>query len=796
MFSIQLFLVYGNLFFFFLMLSILNLASVHFLGSLNVQEKNVVFVRYALLYSILAQSSLYLASVFTEFEEKIIPTTIGGHSFVFFILIFIISFLGLNLIFRKNLQAKFFQRLNLCLFIGFQTTFAIYYIILAGISHGVNLPIAYNVLAILETLLVMYPVKVVHQLSMQSRQEKGDLFDSQIGSEELSIRSPQEPKALAIYRLYLGGFVFLFYFELSFLIFNVSYPALALLPSLLFFHLTLFSLSAIDVSLVKIVGDRLIRTIHTISYFNFSICWLLFLLQFNDVSPIVLGLNLFGFITMQFYTNVSLFKTLEGFYPNATEKMKLLKSRIQTAIGLCFYASILLFLQHGISSFNVLGQGVTLSLGLYLLMFIDQGVFKFMVKTTSQKCQALAWVGLQLFLDVSVWSGIVQVLALLPLYIISNLGGVSYLLKMLNSIESVRTRRGKINQILTIASYITLTTWPFFFISMDLVGIFLLCFCSTCISLVLSYLDNYIGAIGERTRKNIQKASSIIVGNVLAGWITFLIGPIIENIFVTFGSALNVCLFLLFSMGIFALFLRPLKRHSAQAVICWYTIFSLGGLILFFITESLLSGIIFILVFLIAYWVIFVASVRQILLRLVRVVFTQFRVLYFTIKNTLLHAYQKLVAFLHTHFRGIWMGICALCGITVSILARIFFTVPILSALPIGLVIFVLGVYLILSNYVREYAEEKTFKIEFLYYAVLYFTTAWALFSFFPWSTFLFLGAILLFGGVLLFFIGREWKQKRIGYKWRFIAISSFVVLFGVTAFLFVGQLASWFIII
>lgn len=734
---------------------------------------------YILMNTIFLVSAIYLSALATlaiplAMLGSIPPLLVSAGLFCLIYLLF-------TAILNRWLPKRVRTLLNLGFFLGFQLWVAIMWLWRIDLQ-SLGTPTSLNLLVILETILIYFPVQVIDKIRFPIKPEENNRVQN--------VREHQEPTP-KLWRT--GGLIFLLYCQLSFLVFNVSFITLPVLESLLLAILTLFVLSALELSHIQKVGRKFIRTIHVMSYIALTILWCGFLLQFTTMHAAIRGLSVFSLIVMQFYTNIAIFNARVRYQPQDIERLIVTKNKIQTILGLCFYGGILFFLQQAISSFDILVQCLALCVGLFGLMALDRARLKFNVEKVSRTVQAMAWAGSLLFLEVLVFPLIMGFFSILPLLLVLNYAGIAYFIKILNFIESLKAKQVRAYQILIIATYFTLTAWPFLFATLDWISFFIVVSIATIILLAFTYADDRASALPERIRLIIRKVCFFVIGGIIAGGFSLLIAPIIEILFFTFRSALNVCLFLLFFMGILALFLRPFQKDSVQALGFWYGIFTLSGLILYFISTSLLAGIIFIATFLLAYWIIYVPAVREFLIKQIRALYSQFLALSVAVKNAVVNAYQKMIAFWRLHFQAIWMTIWAALGVAAFILVWFFFNISIASAIPIGLLIFVMGLFGIIAKQGSEQKGSLSFQNEFLYYASLYFTTTWSLFSFFTWNIFLVLGAVLLFGGVLLFFMDRAWKRERLGYKWRFIAIFSFVLLFGATAFLMIGQYLKWF---
>ena len=192
--------------------------------------------------------------------------------------------------------------------------------------------------------------------------------------------------------------VLILYCEISIMIYGLISVYLGIYESIMVSLSILFILTLLDIYQIKKIKIGYARLVHTICYFTISLMAFLILYNYISQNPVFLGLGIFVFMIMQFYTNYSLFTSLKEFYPDKRDTLNKIQINIQRLIGTGFYTTICIFL---VQTLILLGLELQLiflilSLVIHVLMIIDSNLLKFLGKF-SDYIKVISWILIMTF---------------------------------------------------------------------------------------------------------------------------------------------------------------------------------------------------------------------------------------------------------------------------------------------------------------------------------------------------------------------------------------------------------------
>ncbi|MEE9376598.1 MAG: hypothetical protein V3V33_01005 [Candidatus Lokiarchaeia archaeon] len=490
--SLFLFLFHLNYFLLVLTISLLGLISLHFLSYLDVSKPMISKGRLILIYNSFIWSSFYIASIISDGLILIFEELIGFtyNSLLFqnsSILLFILSVTFVKI--EKNLK----NRIEFILFIIFQGLFAvnlIYIFILYGYLNFFSI----NLVIFIEVCLSF--ISVYYFNIILAKQKYPNFL----------------PKIHSI-------LVLILYCEISIMIYDLLSRVIGIYESTIVSLSVLLILTSIDIYSVKKIKEGYARLIHTISFFTISVIAFLILYNYISQYPFFLGLGIFIFMIMQFYTNYSLFKSLEDLFPKGQVTLKKNQIIIQQLIGTGFYATICIFLVQILIWQRVELQLILLILSLLIhgLMIVDKFLLKFLGEFTNY-IQVISWISIMTFTSTySMWLYSTYFVAffftVIPIIVIILILELAYLINLLAFWKFVASNKEKIRFYLIITTYLNFITWPLYFASLNLFHIINLVLASFFIMFLITLIDN---VLKEDFRKSLRSFSILIIGGLLS----------------------------------------------------------------------------------------------------------------------------------------------------------------------------------------------------------------------------------------------------------------------------------------
>jgi len=490
--SLFLFLFHLNFFLLFLTISLFGLISLHFLSYFDVSKPMISKGRLIIIYNSFIWSSFYIASIISDGLILIFEELIGFtyYSLLFqnsSILLYILSVTFVKI--EKNIK----NRIEFILFIIFQGLLAvnlIYIFILYGYLNFFSV----NLVIFIEICLSFISVYYFN----------------------IILAEQKYPNFLLKMHSIL---VLILYCEISIMIYGLLSGFLGIYERIIVSLSALLVLTSLDIYSIKKIKEGYARLIHTISFFTISVMAFLILYNYISQIPFFLGLGIFIFMIMQFYTNYSLFKSLEDLFPKGQVILKKDQIIIQQLIGTGFYATVCILLAQILILQRVELQLILLILSLIIhgLMIVDKFLLKFLGEFTNY-IQIISWISIMTFTSTYLmWLYITYFVAffftVIPIIVIILILELAYLIKLLAFWKFVASNKEKIRFYLIISTYLNFITWPLYFASLNLLHILNLTLASFFIMFLITLIDN---VLKEDFRKSLRSFSILIIGGLLS----------------------------------------------------------------------------------------------------------------------------------------------------------------------------------------------------------------------------------------------------------------------------------------
>jgi hypothetical protein len=745
--SLNAFPLLFSLFLLFLSISLLNLISLYYLSHLDISKQIISTLHLILIYNSLIWCSFFVGSLVSQgliliFEEL---REFGYYSLLFqnsSLLLFIMSFFFGKI--EKNLK----NVVEFILFLAFQGLLAINLIYISNLFGYLNF-FAINLVIFIEICLSFISVKYLNTIMTE---QKYPNFLSKIHS----------------------LMVLLLYFEVSLMIYGLLSRYIGIYESSMVSLSILFILTLLDIYQIKKIKIGYARLIHTITYFTITVMVFLGLYNYIAQYQFFLGLGIFIFLIMQFYTNYSLFSALKEFYPNRKDNLTKMQLTIQRLIGTGFYITICIFLVQGLFLLELEVQLIflILSLLIHFLMIIDSYVLKFLGKYTDY-VKVVSWILIMIFTSTYlIWifgTFLAQAFffTVIPLIIIILILELAYLFKLLTFWQFVYSNKAKIKFYLITISYLNFITWPLYFATLNLLHILNLVLASFFIMFLITLIDK---VLKEKFRKSLRAYSFLIIGGLLSIDTFLLLDLIPINIF------LNLSISSLLFVFFLVIKVRPFKEHSAIAAVFWLIIFTLLSLIIYFASLNWIAGVtIFSLTCIIYPFVFLLEELRELFNNLVDYLARFFRRLNAVIKNMII----KMINFLKIHIKIIWI----LFSILISSFIGIFLSPLMLNLLnPTHSTLLVLPIFGIIYSLIPS---KKSDDVNVMFRRRIYrLIISWGsiillLFTFITpiWYIFTIWISVWIIGAILLPYIIFKERRDNISIKWRFYTLIILIIL-------------------
>ena len=749
-----------NEYFLILSVSLVNLIDSYFISYFNIKNENFVsMVHLILFYNSFIWVSFYIASLISNGIVLILEELRGIPSLLLFIqnsifFLFIFSF------FIRKAKEKIKLSIKLLLIALFQIIFAINWVVIFLVFHILNLFTVYSIILI-ETCLLFITVKFMDILFIK---EKFPNFLTKSNS----------------------LIIFLLYLETSVMIYGLAIEFLGFFESIFISQLTLFILTSFDIYFLKKIRESYGRLVHTISYFILSLSTLLILNQFVKFNPLLISIEVFIFLIMQFYTNHSLFLSLSHFYPDKAETFKHHKLKTHHSLGIFLYISVLSII---IQSLLLIGVEISLlilitSLFLHGLMILDAYQLKLLGKLLIY-LKGISWLLFMfssnfylIWIYVSYLSYIL--ISSIPPLILLLIIELIYLFKLFEFLPKLSSKKNKIRKRLLTVLYFDFIIWPLFFLGFNVILNITLFLISFYVLVIISYIDEKISHIfEEKFLKKLRFTSTLIILIILIvdifSWLHFSF-----NLSLPLNICISLLIFSIFNIGL----LKPFKRAPNFSFAYGGFISLLVSLIIYFATFQTLSSIILFPIMLTFYLFIFMLEVLKTFFNKLLDLLIHF---FSRLKKFIKYIGVKIFNFLKLHYKIIWVSFSLFLAVSIGIL---------LSPLQLNYlnwyhsVFVMLGLFGLLSLFLPS---KKTEDVDLIFkHRMRKLITSWItviaiLFLFIDsvWYIIAFWISIWIMGIILLPYVIYKERKDNISVKWRFytlIIILTAIILVGIPA--------------
>ncbi|MFW9822338.1 MAG: hypothetical protein ACFFE4_05360, partial [Candidatus Thorarchaeota archaeon] len=493
------------------------------------------------------------------------------------------------------------------------------------------------------------------------------------------------------------------------------------------------------------------------------------------------------FIAMQFYTNYSLFASLNQFYPQKTEVLIKWRANLKRILGVCFYLNLCFLLLQALIMLNIEPQLILLSLSImvHVLMMIDAYLIGFLGKV-SDFLKVVSWImiigfTMTFIIEFYIKNFISLLITAIPIIILIIIIELAYLFKLLDFWEYITSNKKQIRSVLLGCLYLNFITWPIYYATSEPLRLLNLILFSIGILFMISIVDKYIGVFKEKLLLTLRKFSFLLIGGLLSIDVYLLMD---SNPSISFLLTLSV------SPLIFVLFLtiivNPFKKHPALGFSFWLIIFSLLSSTIYQISLSYEISIAFLSFTILLFPFIFMLEkLKELFSKLVDIIVKLFR----TIKQAIINAIKSVYLFVKTHFKLIWIPFSAFIALFVGVLLSdivLHILNPVHSTL-IGLSIF--GLMYLVIPYAKTNDPDIIFKRRVIRLSIGWGSVIGMLFTIITieWYIFTVFVSIAVVGTIILVYLRRKEEREKISVKWRFYTLLSLFILliiFGVLLFL------------
>ncbi len=734
-----------------------NYATFNFLKGFNKYDNTKLdnlkgYIKNIILNLIYITISLYSATLIVSFFQV---SFLGIYAISLFSL-YIMIFSLLMYFFNYIIKSKFKPILTSSLFIVFQLSLGLFWV---SFSIYLNLLNLFNISLILiaETTLSFYSTKLL-----------GMLFKEKI----------RENIVAQIYSI----ITIIIYFELSFLVYSISNLILGIYESLLASQISIFLISFLEIDILKRMKVKYMLIIQLLSYLAISLLILVIFSQIYILKINFVFLSIVLLTLMQFYTNYLYFKIRKLSHPEKENIFIKWKKYRQNILGICFYIFLIVYISQNLLSLNLELQLFLfiISLITHLLIIGDNFIFKFIGKYTNI-IVLITWALIFGFSFLYFLSWIPPFsIRVIPVIILLLLLEILYLYKTIEYSTTLKFDISKIKKVLIYLFYFNFTSWPLYYATLEVLQTLNLILFSLAILLLIVLIDRSIGAINNTIRKKLIDICIMSIGFVLSVNIfLFLEFYLISNFLA------NLCVALLPFMLFLGYLLKPFKRKKILSFAYWTSLFILLSIITYNLTASGFSwGIL--LFGAILYPFIFMLEELKLFLENIA---TFIKISYYKVKNAMITMYYSILNFLIRNFKYVKVVICFGFGISIGIL----FSDIILGLLnPLHSFLLTFAVFGILYGLIPGKKTEdldEIFEQKMKRFIIIWISTSLFIYILilpyiesFIYSLILMTSSILGLGAILLIFIYRKEKKKKISIKWRFYTtiVSISLVIFWV----------------
>jgi hypothetical protein len=755
-----------NEFFLILSLSLVNLIDSHFISYFNIRNENFVsMLHLALFYNSFIWISFYISSLISDGVELIYEELQGIPSFLLFVqtsllLLFIFSF------FIRKAKEKIKITIKLLLISTFQVIFAINWVVIFLVFHVLNLFTIYSIVLI-ETCLLFITFKFMDKLFVK---EKYPNFLTKSNS----------------------LIIFLLYLETSLLIFGLAIEFVGFYESVALSQLVLFILTSFDIYFLKKIRESYGRLVHTISFFILSLTTLLILNQYVVFNPLLISIEIFIFLIMQFYTNHSLFISLSHFSPEKAEILKRRKLKTHHTLGILLYISVLLILIQSLLLFGVEISLLILITSLFLhgLMILDAYQLNLLGKL-SIYLKGISWLlfmcSSNFYLILIYISYLFDILiSSIPPLILLIILELFYLIKLFEFLPKVSSKKDKIRKNLLLILYFDFIIWPLFFLGLNITLNITLVLISSYILVIISYIDKRMSHIfEEKFLKKLRFTTTLIILIILIvdifSWLHFSF-----NLSLPLNFCIALLIFSIFSIGL----IRPHKRSHNFSFAYGSFISLLISLVIYFASFQALSSIILFPIMFTFYLFIFMLEVLK---TIIHKFFDLLMHFFKLIGKFFKYIGTKILNFVKLHYRIIWVSFSLFLAILLGVL---------LSPLQFNYLNWYHSIFVMLGLFgllTLVLPSKKTKDVDLMFkHRMRKLITSWVtviailfLFIDFIWYIIAFWISIWILGIILIPYVIYKERRDKISVKWRFYTL---IIIF--TAIIIVGIPAIFSILI
>ncbi|MFX0034512.1 MAG: hypothetical protein ACFE9I_02590 [Candidatus Hermodarchaeota archaeon] len=760
--ALFLYLFHLNVFLLILTISLLNIVSIYFLSHLDISKTKISTSYLILIYNSFIWSSFYIASLISDGLVFIFEELRGFtyYSLLFqnaFLLLFVFSYFFIK--FEKNLK----NWIEFIFFIIFQGLLVVNLILILVIYNYLNV-LTINIIILIETCLSFKPINSVNIILPE---QKYPNFLTKISS----------------------ILVLLLYIEVSMTIYGLLIGFIGMLESILISLSLLFFLTFADIYSIKKVRKSYASLVHSVSFFTISFMLFLIINRLVSQYPLLLSVEIFIFLIMQFYTNYSLFASLKNFSPNKKEDLKKVQLYIQHLLGIGFYLTLCSFILQSLilQRFELQLILLILSVVVHALMIIDNFLLKFIGKT-SNYIKVISWIFIMTFTATYlIWLYstyfITSFFTVIPIIIIILILEVAYLFRLLIFWPIIISKKEKIRFFLINLTYLNFITWPLYFARLNAFLMLNLILFSFLITVIITYIDETIGVLREKTRKSLKSYSFLIFGSLLTIDVFILLGFIPH-----FDILLNVSISSLLFITFIVIKVKPFKEHSFIAFGFWMAIFLLLSLFIYRISLSWIFGVVVLgLTILIYPFVFLLEELRELFNRFIDNLINLFRMIKTIVRNLVIN----IVNFIKLYFKSILI----IVNMFLSIFLGILLSPAILNILNwIHSILLIFPFFGLLYSFIptkKSKDVDITFKRHMYRLIISWGSIIVVLFAFITpiWYIFTIWISIWIVGAILLPYISFKEKSENISIKWRFYTLILLIILLILFGILFGTQI-------
>lgn len=753
-FCVYFYFFHSNIFLLILTISLVNIISNYLLKQIPIKKKEGLSkIRIILSYIAFTTLAFYIASEISAVVLLYYTELIGMPSTILFFLNSVLILFILSYFLNKKIKEDLKIKIEFVLFLVIQGLFlATYWIFVFIIFKFLNI-FTISLIVVIETCLSFVTVKYIDQILLKGK------------------RPNFIPKVFSFLTLLL-------YFEISILTYGIFTELLGFLGAFLISQIVLFILTITDITLLKQLNKTLSYLIHFISYFIITVIVFFILyetsLRYNlDLIVFIL----FLFISMQFYSNHSFFTFWTNLIPDKYESFKNAENKVKCIIGAIFYFFLVFFVQRIIVLTQLEFQILILSLLVHGLMYIDKIYFKFLGKL-SNYVKIFSWLVVMLFSSIYLfwifnfylYTILVTVIPLIVLFFVIEF---YYLIKLLDFIQKIQSKKETIRKILITIIYVNFITWPLYFSKLNLFLVLDLSLLSIVILFSLTFIDGYLKVLKEKIRLNLRKFSFLCIGILVSLDVFIYLDLIVQPFLLNLSIAILV--FLIFA----AFIVKPFKKHSLLAMAYWNISFLFLSIITYFIFLSFQISLFFFLITLMIYWFVFALErLREIFSKLIDIL----TIILKKIKSFVLIAINGIVNFFKKYFKIIWIAISIIISITFAILISPY--LGIMHLIPVTLAVFGLLYSVLPSEEISD--PDKKFSRRMKRLIIIWGSVIGIIFLFIPLNFLILMIfiAILILGAILLPYIYFKEKRENISIKWRFYTTLFFIFILIITVIL------------